>query len=225
MVVAGWFILLFLSFLSFLLYPFLFSRIRICCTHFFSLVFSAHISLFWSTFSSRYSELNRRDHRCASCGESAMCVCVCVCVTLDFVFRHDIEITWLTLSVISLGGWLSFKPNFEAELSLDVPRPAFRTSFLIAHIHWSTTGQCASPLSTRVGCWLQIDAVFSPVFEYCPSEHASDEGSEEWTVQRPNGQVKAFVDPPSQRSFPTGPWLSAGSTCEPGLHTYNVRGT
>ena len=30
------------------------------------------------------------------------------------------------LSVISLGGWLSFKPTFVAQLALEVPRPAFR---------------------------------------------------------------------------------------------------
>ena len=116
------------------------------------------------------------------------------------------------LSVISLGGWVSFKPNFEAQLALEVPRRAFRPSFPISLVHRSTIGECASPLSTLVGCRPQIDSFLSPVFGECLPKHAFNEASKESTVRRPNGQVRAFVDRPLPLSLSTGPWAWASRT-------------
>ena len=62
-----------------------------------------------------------------------MCVCVFVCVC-DRGFsmvspQKSPRSSCFFLSVISLGGWLSFKTTLEARLALEVPRPAFRSSF------------------------------------------------------------------------------------------------
>ena len=86
-----------------------------------------------------------------------MCVCVCVCVCVcDRGFsmispRKSPRSSCFFPSVTSLGGWLSFKPSLEARLALEVPRPAFRPSFPISHVHRSTIGERVSPLSIWVG--------------------------------------------------------------------------
>ena len=144
----------------------------------------------------------------------------CVCYVVLQTWHWD----YMANTISDFPGWAAFF-NFEAEPALDVPRPPFRTSFLIAHIHWLTIGQCESPLSTWVGCWLQIDAVFSPVFEDCLSEHASDDGREESSLQHSNSQVILFVELPLPRHFSTRPWRSAGSPCEPNLPMYSVMET
>ena len=95
-----------------------------------------------------------------------LCVCVCVC---DRGFsmispRKSPRSSCFFLSVTSLGGWLSFKPTLEARLALEVPRPAFRPSFPISHVHRSTIGERASPLSIWVGFGRRSTPFFSPVF-------------------------------------------------------------
>ena len=46
-----------------------------------------------------------------------------------FSHRKIAESSVFFCSVIFLGGWLSFEPNFEAQLALEVPQRAFRPSF------------------------------------------------------------------------------------------------
>ena len=46
-----------------------------------------------------------------------------------FSHRKIAESSCFFRSVIFLGGWLSFEPNFEAQLALEVPQRAFRPSF------------------------------------------------------------------------------------------------
>ena len=60
-----------------------------------------------------------------------VCVCVCVCDRAFSMFSHRkiAESSGFFCSVIFLGWWLSFKPNFEAQLALEVPQRAFRPSF------------------------------------------------------------------------------------------------
>ena len=58
-----------------------------------------------------------------------MCVCVCDRGFSMFSHRKIAESSCFFCSVIFLGGWLSFEPNFEAQLALEVPQRAFRPSF------------------------------------------------------------------------------------------------
>ena len=141
-----------------------------------------------------------------------MCVCVCGRAFSMISPRKSPQSPCFFLSVVSLGGWLSFKPNFEAQLALEVPRRAFQPSFPVSHLHRLTIGECASPLSTSVDCRPQIDSLLSPVFGECLSKHAFNEASKESTVRRPNGQVRVFVDPPLSLSLSTGPWPSCRFT-------------
>ena len=46
-----------------------------------------------------------------------------------FSHRKVAESSGFFCSVIFLGWWLSFEPNFEAQLALEVPQRAFRPSF------------------------------------------------------------------------------------------------
>ena len=82
-----------------------------------------------------------------------LCVCLCVCDRSFSLIspRKSRRSSCFFLSVTSLGGWLSFKPTLESRLALEVPRRAFRPSFPISHIHRSTIGERASPLSIWVG--------------------------------------------------------------------------
>ena len=58
-----------------------------------------------------------------------MCVCVCVRAFSMLSRRKVAESSGFFCSVIFLGGCLSFEPNFEAQLALEVPQRAFRPSF------------------------------------------------------------------------------------------------
>ena len=58
-----------------------------------------------------------------------MCVCVCVRGFSMFSHRKVAESSCFFCSVIFLRWWLSFEPNFEAQLALEVPQRAFRPSF------------------------------------------------------------------------------------------------
>ena len=60
-----------------------------------------------------------------------VCVCVCLCDRAFSMFSHGkiAESSCFFCSVIFLGWWLSFEPNFEAQLALEVPQRAFRPSF------------------------------------------------------------------------------------------------
>ena len=59
-----------------------------------------------------------------------LCVCVCVCPRFfDVSHRKVAEWSGFFCSVIFLGWCLSFEPNFEAQLALEVPQRAFRPSF------------------------------------------------------------------------------------------------
>ena len=93
---------------------------------------------------------------------NSLILCVCVC---DRAFsmispRKSPRSSCFFLSVTSLGGWVSFKPTLEAQLALEVPRPAFRPSFPISHVHRSTTGERGESAFDLGGFWPEIDAVF-----------------------------------------------------------------
>ena len=62
---------------------------------------------------------------------NSLILCVCVCDRGFSMFSHRkiAESSCFFCSVIFLGGWLSFEPNFEAQLALEVPQRAFRPSF------------------------------------------------------------------------------------------------
>ena len=62
---------------------------------------------------------------------NSLILCVCVCVRGFSMFSHRkvAESSGFFCSVIFLGWWLSFEPNFEAQLALEVPQRAFRPSF------------------------------------------------------------------------------------------------
>ena len=113
------------------------------------------------------------------------------------------------LSVTSLGGWLSLKPTLEARLALEVPRPAFRPSFPISHVHRSTIGEQASLRSIWVGFGRRSTPFLFAIVRIMTPKRAFDEGSEESTVQRPNGQVRTLVERPVPPSLSTGPSLGS----------------
>ena len=56
-------------------------------------------------------------------------MCVCVRGFSMFSHRKVAESSGFFCSVIFLGWWLSFEPNFEAQFALGVPQRAFRPSF------------------------------------------------------------------------------------------------
>ena len=81
-----------------------------------------------------------------------------------FSHRKIAESSGFFCSVIFLGGWLSFEPNFEAQLALGVPQRAFQPSFLDNHTQEIDGLILPGRPSTLKGCRPRIDAVLSPVF-------------------------------------------------------------
>ena len=97
---------------------------------------------------------------------SCVCVCVCVCDRGFSMFSHRkiAELCCFFCSVIFLGGWLSFEPNFDAQLALEVPQRAFRPSFSDPSHSRDRRFDLADSAFDFEGCRPRIDAVLSPVF-------------------------------------------------------------
>ena len=87
-----------------------------------------------------------------------------------FSHRKVAESSGFFCSVIFLGWWLSFEPNFEAQLALEVPQRAFRPSFRTPHTQEIDGLTLPGRPSTLIGCRPRIDAVLSPVFWKMTSE-------------------------------------------------------
>ena len=105
--------------------------------------------------------------------KSSVCVCVCVCVCVFvcdrafsmFSHRKIAESSGFFCSVIFLGWRISFEPNFEAQLALEVPQRAFRPPFSDpSHSRDGDGLTLPGRPSTLIGCRPRIDAVLSPVF-------------------------------------------------------------
>ena len=130
-------------------------------------------------------------------------------------FATPIPDAWRSFSWAKV--WGLCRCGSALHIALEFHRPSFRSSFLISHIHWSTS--VSVRVRFRLG-WVvsQIGAVFWPVFEDCLPEHAFDEGNEESTFS-----VQTIrLEPSSSRHYPVlsrpGLGQAAGSPYEPGLH-------
>ena len=99
-----------------------------------------------------------------------MCVCVCVRGFSMFSHRKIGESSCFFCSVIFLGWWLSFEPNFEAHLALEVPNEHFGLLFRTPHTKEIDGLTLPGRPSTLIGCRPRIDAVLSPVFGKMTSE-------------------------------------------------------
>ena len=77
-----------------------------------------------------------------------------------FSHRKIAESSGFFCSVIFLGGWLSFEPNFEAQLALEVPQRAFRPSFSDP----SHSRDRRFDLAGSASDFDRLSAVLSPVF-------------------------------------------------------------
>ena len=142
-----------------------------------------------------------------------MCVCVCVFVCVCdrafsmFSHRKIAESSCFFCSVIFQGWWLSFEPNFEAQLALEVPQRAFRPSFShSSHSRDRRFDLAGSAFDFDRLSAADIDAVLSPVFGKRPPDpkHAFEERSKNSVVLHANAQFRALEKPPFWPSFSTG---------------------
>ena len=95
-------------------------RSQISCL---TLCWSAQVEFAKSTY-------RRRVEHSVTVTYRPLCIrCVCDRGFSMFSHRKIAELSCFFCSVIFLSGWLSFEPNFEAQLALEVPQRAFRPSF------------------------------------------------------------------------------------------------
>ena len=121
-----------------------------------------------------------------------------------FSHRKIAESSGFFCSVTFLGGWLSFEPNFEAQIALEVPKRAFRPSFSDpSHSRDRRFDLAGSAfdfggLSAADRC-----RSFASVRKRSP-KHTFDERSKNSVVLHPNGQFRGLEKPPFWPSFSTG---------------------
>ena len=137
-----------------------------------------------------------------------MCVCVCVCVCdrgfSMFSHRKIAESSCFFCSVIFLGGWLSFQPNFEAQLALEVPQRAFRPSFSDPS-HSRDRRFDLAGLAFDFGGLSAADRHRSFASDRkMTSEARIRREKQNSVVLHPNGQFRGLEKPPFWPSFSTG---------------------